>query len=158
MVSDALWHFDGERYRLHAWCVMPNHVHVVVTPLAGRTLSSIVHSWKSFTATEANQHLGRRGSFWMQEYFDRAIRDEHHFRSAVEYVEHNPVNAGLCEAPEDWPWEQPGGTGFWCEGCVRSVSVPAWAQAGLRPTAGFPRARLPGSAGFQPAGTLVASQ
>ena len=108
MVSDALWHFDGERYRLHAWCVMPNHVHVVVTPLAGRTLSSIVHSWKSFTATEANQHLGRRGSFWMQEYFDRAIRDEHHFRTAVEYVEHNPVNAGLCEAPEDWPWSSLG--------------------------------------------------
>ena len=104
LVSDALRRFDGERYRLHARCVMPNHVHVVVTPLAGCTLSSIVHSWKSFTAGKANRRLGRRGSFWMQEYFDRAIRDERHFRVAMEYVEHNPVKAGLCAAPEDWPW------------------------------------------------------
>ena len=104
LVSAALRRFDGERYRLHAWCVMPNHVHVVVTPFAGHTLSSLVHSWKSFTATKANQHLGRRGRFWMQEYFDRAIRDERHFRAVVEYVEHNPVKAGLCRAPEDWPW------------------------------------------------------
>ena len=90
LVADALRRFDGERYRLHAWCVMPNHVHVVATPLAGRTLTSVVHSWKSFTASEANRHLGRRGRFWMPEYFDRAIRDERHFRAVVEYVEHNP--------------------------------------------------------------------
>ena len=87
---------------------MPNHVHVVVTPLAGRTLSSIVHSWKSFTGGRANRHLGRCGRFWMQEYFDRAIRDERHFRGAVEYVEHNPVKAGFCAAPEDWPWSSLG--------------------------------------------------
>ena len=108
LVSDALRRFDGERYRLHAWCVMPNHVHVVVTPLAGYTLSSLVHTWKSFTAGEANKRLGRRGHFWMQEYFDRAIRDERHFRAAVEYVEHNPVQAGLCKAPEAWPWSSSG--------------------------------------------------
>lgn len=55
MVANALRHFDGERYDLHAWVVMPNHVHVVVTPREGATLSSILHSWKSFTAHEVQK-------------------------------------------------------------------------------------------------------
>ena len=108
LVVDALRRFDGERYRLHAWCVMPNHVHVLATPLGRYRLSSMVHSWKSFTANQANKQLGRSGSFWMQEYFDRAIRNEHHFKTAVEYIEHNPVKAGLCDAPADWPWSSAG--------------------------------------------------
>ena len=104
LVVEALGRFDHERYRLHAWCVMPNHVHVLVTPLANHTLTSIVRSWKSYTANRANRLLGRRGPFWMQEYFDRAIRDENHFIAAVEYIEHNPVKAGLCAEPADWIW------------------------------------------------------
>ena len=90
LVVDSLRHFDGDRYRLHAWCVMPSHVHVVVTPLGPNSLSSIVHSWKSFTANRANRQLGGSGSFWMQEYFDRAVRDERHFRAAVEYYRVQP--------------------------------------------------------------------
>ncbi len=108
LVVDALQRFDGERYHLHAWCVMPNHVHVLVTPLGGHRLSAVLHSWKSFTAKEANRQLERSGSFWMPEYFDRAIRDERHFRAAVAYIEHNPVQAGLCEAPGNWPWSSLG--------------------------------------------------
>ena len=104
LVVEALGRFDHERYRLHAWCVMPNHVHVLVTPIANHTLTSIVHSWKSYTANRANRLLGRRGPFWMQEYFDRAIRDENHFIATVEYIEHNPVKAGLCAEPADWIW------------------------------------------------------
>ena len=105
---DALKHFDGERYHLHAWCVMPNHVHVLVTPLGRHTLSSIVHSWKSHTANRANKRLGRRGAVWMPEYFDRAVRDERHFIAAVEYIENNPVQAGLCEQATDWEWSSAG--------------------------------------------------
>ena len=108
LVVDTLQHFDGERYRLHAWCVMPNHVHVLVTPLGSQTLSAIVHSWKSFIANQANRQLGRSGRFWMTEYFDRALRTDRHFRAVVEYIEHNPVKAGLCETPEDWPWSSLG--------------------------------------------------
>ncbi len=104
LVVNALKHFDGERYHLHAWCVMPNHVHVLATPLGCSTLSSIIHSWKSYTAKRANKRLGRRGALWMQEYFDRAIRDERHFITAVEYIENNPVKAGLCKQATDWEW------------------------------------------------------
>ncbi|WP_058867441.1 REP-associated tyrosine transposase [Chloracidobacterium thermophilum] len=104
LVEQSLLHFDGERYALHAWCVMPNHVHVLVTPLHGNSLSSILHGWKSFTAKEANRRLGREGPFWMEEYFDRAIRDENHFRRVVEYIGNNPVKAGLCSEPAEWRW------------------------------------------------------
>ncbi len=76
LVADALCHFDGERYKLHAWVVMPNHVHVVLTPKGTHTLSSILHSWKSFTANKANSILGREGqSFWQRESYDHLVRN-----------------------------------------------------------------------------------
>jgi putative DNA methylase len=102
LVENELLHFDAKRYRLHAWCVMPNHVHVLATPTSDTTLSSIVHSWKSFTAKKANELLRQQGTFWAPEYFDRAIRDETHFANAVEYIAMNPVKAGLCGQPENW--------------------------------------------------------
>lgn len=71
--------FDGIRYHLHAWCVMPNHVHALVTPLAEHSLSSLAHAWKSFSAHRINQALNRDGQVWFKEYFDRRIRDERHF-------------------------------------------------------------------------------
>ena len=102
LVEEALLHFDGARYRLHAWTIMPNHVHVVFAPLRGETLSAILHSWKSFTAKEANRRLGRGGTFWQEEYFDRMIRDETHYLAACAYVDENPVKAGLCSEPSEW--------------------------------------------------------
>jgi len=102
LVEQALLHFDRERYELHAWVVMPNHVHVLITPMKGNTLSSILHSWKSFTAKAVNRLLGRSGAFWLEEYFDRSIRDQEHYNRVVEYIHHNPVKAGLCAAAEDW--------------------------------------------------------
>jgi REP element-mobilizing transposase RayT len=104
MVENALLHFDAERYRLHAWCIMPNHVHALVMPLANWTLSSITHSWKSFTSKKANDLLGETGSFWAPEYYDRAIRDEPHYSNAVAYIAMNPVKANLCVRPQDWPF------------------------------------------------------
>ena len=104
IVENALLHFDGQRYSLHAWCVMPNHVHTLFTPLAAFKMSKIVHSWKSFTAHQCNQVLGRTGRLWEREPFDRYIRNQRHFRNALIYIENNPVKAGLCEKPEDWRW------------------------------------------------------
>lgn len=74
LVEDAIMFFDGERYRLFAWCVMPNHVHVVVEFADGHSLGAVVRSWKSFTANRANKALGRSGAFWHRDYFDRSTR------------------------------------------------------------------------------------
>jgi putative DNA methylase len=102
LVESAFLYFDEQRYRLHAWVIMPNHVHVLITPLGAVSLSSVAQSWKSFTAKKANEVLGRSGRFWAPEYFDRAIRDEAHYANAIAYFAMNPVKAGLCGAPEDW--------------------------------------------------------
>lgn len=102
IVQTALFYFDDERYRLLAWCIMPNHVHALAECGAAWPLGGIVHSWKSFTAKAANRVLGRTGEFWMPDYHDRFIRDQNHLQAAIEYVEQNPVKAGLCRQPEEW--------------------------------------------------------
>ncbi|MEA3209844.1 MAG: putative methylase [Chthoniobacter sp.] len=106
LVAGALRHFDGDRYRLSAWVVMPNHVHVVVTPLPGITLSSILHSWKAFTAKEANKLLPEKveGEFWQRESYDHWCRDAEEVARCVRYVEGNPVKANLCRDAEAWAW------------------------------------------------------
>jgi putative DNA methylase len=102
IVCDALHHFDGERYRLIAWVVMPNHVHALIEQIEGHRLSDVVHAWKSFTAKAVNRRIGSRGPVWAQDYFDRFIRDDAHFFSARRYIEENPVKAGLVAQPHDW--------------------------------------------------------
>ena len=108
LVQDALLHFDGDRYRLLAWCIMPNHVHVLIEQTPDHRLADVVQSWKSFTAKRANRMLGRDGPFWARDYFDRYIRDESHFEAARRYIHENPVSAGLCAAAADWPWSSLG--------------------------------------------------
>jgi putative transposase len=104
IVEDALLHFDGERYRLIAWAVMPNHVHALVEPITGHQLGNIVSSWKRFSARMANRALQRLGPFWQDDYWDTYIRNERHFESTISYIENNPVKAGLAKEPADWPW------------------------------------------------------
>jgi REP element-mobilizing transposase RayT len=96
----ALLHFDEERYRLLVWCLMPNHVHVVFRPLANHQLSEILHTWKSYSANQANRILGRTGVFWQREYYDHLVRDEKDFRRVIRYVLDNPRKAKLL----NWPW------------------------------------------------------
>jgi REP element-mobilizing transposase RayT len=83
---------------------MPNHVHVVIAPFAEHTLSSILHSWKSFTSKRINKIINSKGSVWESEAFDHLIRNVASFDRFVDYVEANPVAAGLCSKPEDWRW------------------------------------------------------
>ena len=104
VVADALNHFNGDRYTLHAWVIMPNHVHALTTPAAAVTLSSIMHSWKSFTAKQANGLLERTGQFWMEETYDRVMRNRKEVIATKAYIEQNPVAAGLCGHPAHWPW------------------------------------------------------
>jgi REP element-mobilizing transposase RayT len=104
LVENALLRFDGERYLLLAWCVMPNHVHVLIETRPGHRLDRLVHSWKSFTAHAANKLLGRANSFWAPEYFDRYMRDDAHLATTMAYIEGNPVKAGLSKIASQWPF------------------------------------------------------
>jgi REP element-mobilizing transposase RayT len=104
MVERTILHFDGKRYRVIAWCIMPNHVHVIIETREEYPLADILHSWKSYSAHEANKLLRRSGIFWFREYHDRLIRDGEHLAAAIEYVENNPVKAGLVSAKEKWQW------------------------------------------------------
>ena len=119
-MQETLLRFHGDRYELIAWCIMPNHVHVLIE--ARDALWKIVQSWKSFTGRWAMAHAAELGldglrkgferseggvsgkRFWMREYWDRCIRDEKHFRNVVHYIHNNPVKAGLCSRAEEWPW------------------------------------------------------
>lgn len=108
-VQDAFFKFDGDKYKLIAWCIMPNHVHILIEPFI--SLGKIVQSWKSFTGRwairyNAELELGVPGGrkLWMREYWDRYIRDEKHLYKVIDYIHNNPVKAGLCAMPECWKW------------------------------------------------------
>ncbi len=114
LMRENLLKWEGDRYRLYAWCIMPNHVHVLMMTHAA--LSKIVQSWKSFTgrwALEKNAELGLGvpgKALWMREYWDRYIRDPDHFDNVRHYIEQNPVAARLCAKAADWPWSSVSGS------------------------------------------------
>jgi putative DNA methylase len=91
LVAESLHYRDGKVYTLHAFCVMPNHVHLVCTPLEKpngiyHSLTAILHSLKRYTAREANRILGRQGAFWQAESYDHLVRDEGEFRRIIAYA------------------------------------------------------------------------
>ena len=126
VVADSLHYRDGKVYRLDAYCIMSNHVHVVFTPLPMQlsktgnvnlpvnttqtnslcynTLSTIMQSLKGYTARKANCLLGRSGTFWQHESYDHVVRDPSEWRRIVNYVLNNPVKAGLVDTWEKWQW------------------------------------------------------
>jgi REP element-mobilizing transposase RayT len=102
IVIETLMFHNGSKYHLSAWVIMPNHAHLLLTPLEGVHLPSILHSIKSFSAQKVNKLLGRSGQFWQRESFDRYIRNYEHWTAVIRYIEMNPVKAALCAKPEDW--------------------------------------------------------
>ncbi len=105
LIAEAIWFFEGQRYELHAWVVMPNHAHVVVSPLPGWALSDILHTWKSYTSHEINKHLSTKVvPFWQAESYDHVVRNDEDLYRCCHYTLVNPVNAGFCARPEDWKW------------------------------------------------------
>ena len=95
IVSESLQRFDGERYRLAAFVVMPNHVHVLAQIFPERAMLDQCYGWKHFQAHKINQRLGRRGHFFQAESFDHLVRDEEHFWKFRRYIEQNPERAKL---------------------------------------------------------------
>lgn len=110
---------DLGRYDLHAYVVMPNHVHVLLDPhLPLAKISSVI---KGVAARDANASLGRTGKpFWQDESFDHWIRNSAEFERIRHYIEWNPVRAGLAARPEDWKWSSAGSPYFKRKG----ISVP----------------------------------
>jgi REP element-mobilizing transposase RayT len=123
LIVDSLHYRNGRFFHLFAYCVMSNHVHVLFRPFLSerdlcpkRTkkglvyetdqppLNVIMHSLKSFTASEANKLLGRTGPFWEAESYDHFVRNEVEFRRIRQYILNNPVKARLVSDWQDWPW------------------------------------------------------
>jgi len=117
IAEEALLHFHNRRCELLAWCVMPNHVHVLVHVWQA-PLWKLVQSWKRFVATETERRSptrrvsenspnapARRAALqWQREYWDTFMRDEEQEKTAVRYLENNPVKAKLCQLAEEWPF------------------------------------------------------
>ena len=136
-------YFDGVKYDLIAYVVMPNHVHVLIKTKADYSLAKIVWGWKTYVSKFVNgrpdiyekfiksfdnkksitfntaplerlrHHKPAKScgeprkckqSIWNREYWDRFIRDENHFKSAIEYIHNNPIKAGLVKSCKDWKW------------------------------------------------------
>jgi putative transposase len=97
IVVDAMHFFDGQRYELDSYVVMPNHVHVILRPLLcdEEPLERILQSWKRYTSREINRQRGLTGHLWQDESFDRIIRDEEHLWRVIQYIAANPSRAGL---------------------------------------------------------------
>lgn len=100
IVADAIRHFEGSRYHLFAWCIMPNHVHLVFRAIQNNELDEILHSWKSYTANKINKILNREGKFWQREYYDHLVRNQEEFERIIQYVLDNPIKANL----KNWQW------------------------------------------------------
>lgn len=104
ILQEKLLQYDGDKYRLIAWAVMPNHVHVLFELLPGHSTGQVLQLWKGGSSFEINKLLGRSGPVWMREYHDRYMRDNEHLDNTVRYIEYNPVKAGLVGAAEQWPF------------------------------------------------------
>ena len=102
VVASALLEFHKVRYTLHAWVIMPNHIHILIETRPEWPLYRVMGGFKRYTARVANQLLGRTGAFWARDYFDRYIREAEHYNATVCYIENNPVKAGLCREPRAW--------------------------------------------------------
>jgi len=91
------------RYASHAWVIMPNHVHFLMTPHANP--AEILRRLKGATARQANLQLNRQGTpFWQRESYDRLVRDPNEFRQIERYIVLNPVKAGIAASPEQCEW------------------------------------------------------
>ena len=131
-VAKACYYWAGRRYDLLAYVVMPSHLHWVFRPIVGQVANlptaldedeirqvgnlphnppknnkrsfreRIMHTLKLHTAIACNRHLARKGKLWQEESYDHCVRDDGELERIINYVEQNPVKAGLIDAPEKW--------------------------------------------------------
>jgi putative transposase len=106
IVENALRHFDGHRYTLGDFVIMPNHVHLLVAGMPRRAMLAQVTSWKKWSAIQVNKRLGRSGRFWQDEHFDHLVRGEMAFERFRRYIAENPGKAKLRPG-EFIHWQRP---------------------------------------------------
>jgi len=117
LVADAIGQGADSAYLLHTWVVMPNHVHLLITPQVA--VPAMLRRLKGSSARECNKLLGQTGRpFWQDESYDRLVRNADEFHRIQSYILQNPVRAGLVRSAEEYPWS--------------SISRPC----GLKPAAG----------------------
>ena len=105
VVGASLRYFHGRAYLLHCYCLMPNHVHMIVSlPDDAPSLVGVLQRIKGYTALQANQLLSRTGQFWQRETYDHVVRSGEEMQRIIAYVVNNPVKAGLVESWEQWPY------------------------------------------------------
>ena len=105
LVQQALHFYDGKQYTLVCYCIMANHVHLVVTlPEEAQPLAHTLQALKGYTANLGNQLLGRKGQFWQRESYDHLIRSTFELERVIAYVVNNPVKASLVEDWQQWPY------------------------------------------------------
>ena len=102
IVMSTLLHFDRQRYVLHAFVIMNDHVHVVFYPLGDHTVQKTMHSWKTFSSNEVRRVTGRQGGLWQEEYLDRIIRDEDEYWEKLQYIMDNPLKRWPEEVSYKW--------------------------------------------------------
>ena len=99
---------NGKLFQLHAAVVMPDHVHLLLTPAIDEqgpiSIPEIMQAIKGTSAHRINKCLGRKGRVWQDESFDHWVRNPAELEKMRAYIESNPVTAGLVARPEDWPW------------------------------------------------------
>lgn len=109
IVANSIRFHDGNWFDVLAYCIMPNHVHLVLAPYessenADYSLTRIMHNIKRNSANHANKALGRTGAFWQHENYDHFARDEKELERIIKYVLYNPVKAKLVKEQTAWKW------------------------------------------------------
>ena len=106
---NAIKYHAGKKYVLLACIVMSTHVHIIISPLEGSegtffSISEIMHSIKSYSANKIQKTCQKNGNIWLEERYDRIIRNDNELFEEMSYIINNPVKAGLVKNPEDYKW------------------------------------------------------
>ena len=98
IIKDIIFEYDNKLYKIIAFVIMPNHIHILLQQF--QSLSKIVKTIKGKSAILLNNKLNKNGKFWANGYYDKAIRDENHYITTLEYIVNNPIKANLKDAKE----------------------------------------------------------
>ena len=102
IVKDSLEYYNKQKYLLHAWCIMPNHLHVIFQLLASYRQREVLFGWKSYTAHAINKALNRSGTLWQSDCYNHIIRTEREYYNQMWYVWNNPKY--LPAEEKKWRW------------------------------------------------------